>query len=186
MAPVPDLRARPGGVGSLAVQLGKPMGAGRLIGTASTQHKRDLVLRLGADAAIDADPQGLTDRILEANGGRKVDVVFEMAGGEVFDACLAALAPFGRLVTYGIASGKGNEVHTRKLMGRSRGVIGFWLAHMIAKPEMLREALDDMFAAVVAGELEPIVGGEYPLAEARRAHEDIRSRKTTGKLILTP
>ena len=126
-----------GGVGSLAVQLGKPMGAGRVIATASTQAKRDLTVELGADVAVDADPEGLKDRLIEANLGRQVDVVFEMAGGEVFDACFAALAPFGRLVTYGIASGKGNEVHTRKLMGRSRAVIGFWLMHCLGKPAMI-------------------------------------------------
>ena len=89
--------AAAGGVGSLAVQLGKPMGAGRVIALASTQAKRDLTLELGADVAIDSDPEGLKDRLIEANDGRQVDVVFEMAGGAVFDACLAALAPFGRL-----------------------------------------------------------------------------------------
>src|SRR5947208_6047419 len=92
--------AAAGGVGSLAVQLGKPMGAGRVIALASTQAKRELTLELGADVAIDSGPEGLKERLVEANEGRQVDVVFEMAGGAVFDACLAALAPFGRLVTY--------------------------------------------------------------------------------------
>src|ERR671936_2452183 len=135
--------AAAGGVGSLAVQLGTPMGAGRVIATASTQAKRDLALELGADAAVDADPDGLKERLIEANDGRQVDVVFEMAGGAVFDACLAALAPFGRLVTYGIASGDGNEVHTRKLMARSRAVVGFWLMHCLGRPDMLQEPLAD-------------------------------------------
>src|SRR5919205_213373 len=135
-----------GGVGSLAVQLGKPMGAGRVIATASTQAKRDLTLELGADAAVDGDPEGLKERLIEANLGRQVDVVFEMAGGAVFDACLAALAPFGRLVAYGIASGEGNEVHTRKLMGRSRAVVGFWLVHCLGRPDMLQEPLADLYA----------------------------------------
>jgi len=84
-----------GGVGSLAVQLGRPMGAGRVIAIASTQAKRDLTLQLGADAAVDTDPEGLKERLEEANGGRKVDVVFEMSGGPVFEACLAALAAEG-------------------------------------------------------------------------------------------
>ena len=69
--------AAAGGVGSLAVQLGRPMGAGRVIGTASTPAKRDLALELGADAAVDADPEGLKERLVEANEGRKVDVVFD-------------------------------------------------------------------------------------------------------------
>jgi NADPH2:quinone reductase len=175
-----------GGVGSLAVQLGKPMGAGRVIATASTPEKRDLALELGADAAIDGAPEGLKDRLIEANLGRQVDVVFEMAGGEVFDACLAALAPFGRLVTYGIASGTGNEVHTRKLMGRSRGVVGFWLMHCLGRPAMIDEALSDLFERAARGELRVVVGATYPLSEARQAQIDLAERRTTGKVLLDP
>jgi NADPH:quinone reductase len=175
-----------GGVGSLAVQLGKAMGAGRVIATASTSDKRDLALELGADAAVDGDPEGLKDRLIEANLGRQVDVAFEMAGGEVFDACLAALAPFGRLVTYGIASGKGNEVHTRKLMGRSRAVVGFWLMHCLGKPAMIDEALRDLFERAARGELRAVVGATYPLSEARQAQIDLAERRTTGKVLLDP
>src|ERR671931_882190 len=176
--------AAAGGVGSLAVQLGKPMGAGRVIATASTQEKRDLALELGADAAVDADPEGMKERVIEANLGRQVDVVFEMAGGAVFDACLAALAPFGRLVTYGIASGDGNEVHTRKLMGRSRAVVGFWLLHCIGRPGMVDEALTDLYARAARGELRAVVGATYPLSEARQAQIDLAERRTTGKVLL--
>jgi NADPH:quinone reductase len=175
-----------GGVGSLAVQLGKPMGAGRVIATASTQAKRDLTVELGADVALDADPKGLKDRLIAANEGRQVDVVFEMAGGEVFDACLAALAPFGRLVTYGIASGKGNEVHTRKLMGRSRAVIGFWLMHCLGRRDMLQDPLADLYARAAGGELRAVVGATYPLSEARQAQIDLAERRTTGKVLLDP
>jgi NADPH:quinone reductase len=178
--------AAAGGVGSLAVQLGRPMGAGRVIATASTQAKRDLALELGADAAVDADPEGLKERLIEANLGRQVDVVFEMAGGPVFDACLAALAPFGRLVTYGIASGHGNEVHTRKLMARSRAVVGFWLVHCLGKPAMVDEALADLYDRAARGELRVVVGATYPLSEARQAQIDLAERRTTGKVLLDP
>src|SRR3954464_13988660 len=87
-----------GGVGSLALQLGAPMGAGRLIATASSEEKRALCLELGADAAVDPAADDLTAAIVEANGGEQVDVVFEMSGGRVFDSCIEALAPFGRIV----------------------------------------------------------------------------------------
>ena len=175
-----------GGVGSLAVQLGKGMGAGRVIATASTQDKRDLALELGADAAVDGDAEGLKERLIEANLGRHVDVVFEMAGGEVFDACLAALAPFGRLVTYGIASGTGNEVHTRKLMGRSRAVVGFWLVHCMGNPAMIDEALRDLYDRAARGELRAVVGATYALSDARQAQIDLAERRTTGKVLLDP
>jgi NADPH2:quinone reductase len=175
-----------GGVGSLAVQLGKPMGAGRVIATASTQAKRDLTLELGADAAVDGAPEGLKDRLLEANLGRPVDIVFEMAGGPVFDASFAALAPFGRLVAYGIASGEGNEIHSRKLMGRSRAVVGFWLAHCLGNPAMIDGALADLFDRAARGELRAVVGATYPLSEARQAQIDLAERRTTGKVLLDP
>jgi NADPH2:quinone reductase len=178
--------AAAGGVGSLAVQLGHPMGAGNVIAVASSPEKRELALSLGADVAIDADPEGMKDRILEANGGEKVDVVFEMAGGQVFDECLAALATFGRMVTYGIAGGKGNEVHTRKIMGRSHSIVGFWLFDCIGRPEMIDEALADLFARIASGELHAHVGETYPLSEARRAQEDLAGRRTSGKLLIDP
>jgi NADPH2:quinone reductase len=180
------IHAAAGGVGSLAVQLGRPMGAGRVIAAASTEEKRALALELGADVAIDADPEGMKERLEEANGGAKVDVVFEMAGGEVFEQSLAALAPFGRLVTYGIASHQANEVSTGALMRRSRAVIGFWLMHAIGRPEMLDEALADLFGRVARGELRAHVGGTYPLGEAAQAQVDIAERRTTGKVVLDP
>jgi NADPH:quinone reductase len=180
------VHAAAGGVGSLAVQLGRPMGAGRVIATASTGEKRALALELGADAAVDGAPEGLADRLVEANLGKRVDVVFEMAGGEVFEQSLHALAPFGRLVAYGAASGERNQVATGRLMRRSAAVVGFWLVHCMSRPEMLREPLADLFERAARGELRPIVGGTYPLSEAARAHEDMQARRTTGKLLLDP
>jgi NADPH2:quinone reductase len=178
--------AAAGGTGSLAVQLAKRFGAGRVIALASSEGKRELALRLGADAAVDSRADDLLDRILEANGGNPVDVVLEMAGGEVFDACLAALAPFGRLVTFGIASGQPNEVRTGDLMRTSRAVVGFWLVRLFTRPDEVRAGIEELLAAVAAGELEVVIGGVYPLSEARRALEDIAARRTEGKLLLDP
>lgn len=180
------VHAAAGGVGSLAVQLAEPLGAGRVIGTASSEEKRALVLELGADAAVDSDPDGLRERLVEANDGRKVDVVLEMAGGKAFEQSLAALAPFGRLVTYGIASQEANQVSTADLMRRSQGVIGFWLMHCIGKPGMVDEALADLFARTQDGNLRVVVGATYPLAEAGQAHRDLQARRSHGKLLLDP
>jgi NADPH:quinone reductase len=178
--------AAAGGVGSLAVQLGHQLGAGRVIAVASTEDKRALTLELGADAAIDASPDGLTERIVEANGGRPVDAVFEMAGGAVFDACLAALAPFGRLVAYGIASREQNEVRSGALMRKSRAVVGFWFMHCLGRRELVEEPLADLFARAARGELRAVVGPAYPLADAARAQVALAERRTTGKLLLDP
>jgi NADPH2:quinone reductase len=180
------IHAAAGGVGSLAVQLAKPLGAGQVIATASSEEKRALALELGADAAIDADPEGMKERLLEANGGERVDVVLEMSGGKVFEASLAALAPFGRLVAYGIASQEANDVNTGALMRRSAAVVGFWLMHCLGKPAMVDEALTDLFGRVARGELRAVVGETYPLIDAARAHKDLQGRRTQGKLLLDP
>jgi NADPH2:quinone reductase len=175
-----------GGVGNLAVQLAKPFGAGRVIATASSEEKRQRALELGADAALDPNDEGLSEAIIEANGGKRVDVVLEMAGGRTFDECLKALAPFGRLVTYGIASHEPNTVASGSLMRRSQAVVGFWLMHCLGREDMMREPLEDLFERAARGELKPLVGETYGMSDVRRAHEDLQSRKTSGKLLLDP
>lgn len=180
------VHAAAGGVGSLAVQLGTPLGAGRVIATASTEEKRALALELGADAAVDGSPEGLKERLIEANLGAPVDAVFEMAGGAVFDQSLAALAPFGRLVTYGIASGENNTIRSGSLMRASRAVVGFWIVHCIGRPAMIDEALADLFERVRRGELRVVTGPAYPLEQAAQAQADLAERRTTGKITLDP
>jgi NADPH2:quinone reductase len=175
-----------GGVGSLAVQLGRALGAGRVIATASSSQKRALALELGADVAIDPEADGLTERLLQANDGRPVDVVFDMAGGAVFDASYAALAPFGRIVVCGIASQEPNEVRTGSLLRHSRSVVGFYLFHTLERPGMFSDALADLFARAARGELRTVIGATYPLDQAAQAHIDLRERRTTGKLLLDP
>jgi NADPH:quinone reductase len=175
-----------GGVGSLAVQLGKPFGAGRVIATASTPEKRELTLSLGADAAVDTSSEDLTAALIEANDGKQVDAVFEMAGGSVFTGAFEALAPFGRIVTYGIASREQNTVETGRLMRKSRSVVGFWLMHCLGRREMMEEPLADLFDRAARGELKPQIGETYALSEVRRAHEDMHGRRTSGKLLLDP
>ena len=149
LAPVPDLgeagrgrerrRARRGGRRRLARRPARPPhGRGprdrdRLDARTSASSRSSL----GADAAVDVGAEDLAGALIEANGGERVDAVFEMAGGRVFDESLKALAPFGRLVTYGIASREQNEVRTGALMRRSHAVVGFWLMHCLREPEMV-------------------------------------------------
>ena len=180
------VHAAAGGVGSLAVQLGRPLGAARVIAVASSPEKRELALELGADAAIDSAPEGLTERLIEANEDREVDVVFEMAGGETFERSYRALAHFGRLVVCGIASQEPNQVSSGSLLRHSRSVIGFYLFHCVERPSMLADALSDLFARAARGELHVVVGAIYSLENAPQSHIDLRERRTTGKLLLDP
>jgi NADPH2:quinone reductase len=175
-----------GGVGSLAVQLAKPFGAGRVIATASSEEKRALTLELGADAAVDTAVDDLTGSLVEAAGGRRVDVVLEMSGGRIFDQCAEALAPFGRIVAYGIASREQNTLETGRLMRKSRTVVGFWLMHCLGRRDLVEEPLADLFDRAARGDLKPLVGATYPLSEVRRAYEDMQGRRTSGKLLLDP
>jgi NADPH2:quinone reductase len=181
------VNAAAGGVGTLAVQLAKRWGAGRVIAVASSADKRQLALDLGADVAIDSGVDDVKAAIEDANGG-KVDVVLEMVGGRTTDQSLAALAPFGRLVVFGMASREPpSPVDVSGLITRSRGVVGFWLAHAMRDPQRhlagpMRELLD----LTAAGDLRPVVGGTYGLSNAAQAHADLRGRSTVGKLLLDP
>jgi NADPH2:quinone reductase len=175
-----------GGVGSLAVQLAKPLGAGRVIATASTEEKRAKAVELGADAAVDPAAEDLKQALIDANEGRPVDVVLEMSGGRVFDQAADALAPFGRIVAYGIAGREQNTLETGRLMRKSRSVVGFWLMHCLGRRDMMEEPLRDLFERAGRGELVVQVGATYPLSDVRQAHEDLQGRRTSGKLLLDP
>jgi len=175
-----------GGVGTLATQLARAFGAGRVIATASSPEKRALAMELGADIAIAGEAEGLTERLIEANGGRELDVVLDASGGEVFDASYRALAPFGRIVVNGIASGEANTVRTGSLLRHSRSVIGFYLFHCLERPGMFAGALADLLARAGQGELRAIIGETYPLEQAPQAQSDLQARRTTGKLLLDP
>lgn len=182
------VHAAAGGVGTLAVQLARRWRAGRIIATASSDEKRAVATDLGADVAVDSRSDSLADDLRTANDGRRVDVVLEMVGGRVFDDSLRVLAPFGRLVTYGTAGRRlPAPVQPGQLMARSQAVVGFWLAHCMRRPEaMLAGPVAELLAMVRDGALRTVVGGTYPLTQARRAHEDILARRTTGKLVLDP
>jgi NADPH2:quinone reductase len=180
------VQAAGGGTGTLAVQLAKRIGAGRVIALASTPEKRELAERLGADVAIDSRSEDLAAAILEANGGKQVDVVLEMSGGPAFDACLSVLAPFGRLVTFGIASREPNQVMSQKLMRTSRAVVGFWLVHLLQRPDLLERGISELLESVASGKLEVVIGGTFGLGDVAKAHEALQGRSTQGKLLLDP
>jgi NADPH2:quinone reductase len=179
------VEAAAGGTGTLAIQIAKRAGA-RVIGLASSEDKRELVRNLGADAAVDSRAQDLGEAIREANDGQRVDAVLHMSGGEAFDAEMNVLAPLGRMVVFGIASREQRQLSTAALLRGSKSVIGFWLAHLLARPDLLVPMIGDLLAAIAKDELTVTIGEVYPLSEAARAHEDLIARRTSGKLLLDP
>ncbi|MGC0419964.1 quinone oxidoreductase family protein [Embleya sp. AB8] len=179
--------AAAGGLGTLAIQLARHAGAGRIIAVASTPAKREFAMKLGAHAAVDSsDVEHLTEALIEANGGERLDVVLEMAGSDSARAALEALAVFGRLVVFGFASGRTATLDTRDVLLRNRSVIGFVLPRIYPVPGMLAHSMGELWDAARSGAIVPHVGGEYPLSQARRAHDDIQGRRTIGKLVLDP
>ncbi|MDP9091896.1 MAG: zinc-binding dehydrogenase [Actinomycetota bacterium] len=181
------VHAGAGGVGTVAIQLAKRWGAGKVIATASSADKRALTLELGADVAVDSTSDDLTAQLREANDGNAVDIVLEMTGGRVFDQSLAALAPLGRLAVFGMASRTPpTPVAPAILMARSTAIIGFWLVHIMQKPALLAHAVNDLLSMLAEGSLRPVVGRTYPLAQAAAAHRALLDRSSIGKLVLDP
>jgi NADPH2:quinone reductase len=179
------IEAAAGGTGTLAVQLAKRAGA-TVIGLASSEEKRALVSELGADATVDSRAEELGAAIREANGGDRVDAVLHMSGGDAFDQEMEVLAPLGRMVVFGIASREQRDVSTAALLRGSKTVVGFWLAHLLSRPDLIGPMIGELFSAAAKGEITATIGEVYPLSEAARAHEDIVARRTTGKLLLDP
>ena len=130
-----------GGVGGLAVQIAKALGAGPVIGTASTAARREFVMALGADAAISYDEPGWTEQVRELTAGRGVDVLIESIGGEVFEQNFDALATFGRYLLLGSTRGPGEPFAPRRLMTKSQALIGFYLPVFYDRPELIGNAL---------------------------------------------
>jgi len=179
------IHAAAGGVGSLLVQMATRMGAKRVVGSASTADKRSLAEELGCDATVDSTTDDMKAALEDACEG-KPDVVIDMVGGDTTDQSLAALAPLGRYAFYGMASREApSPVELPALMQRSKTVAGFWLMDCFRRPqELIADPLRELYTLVGEGELRVLGGSRYPLSEVRQCHEDLRARKTTGKVTL--
>lgn len=178
------VHAAAGGVGLLLTQLAKLRG-GRVIATTSTPEKGELARSAGADEVIGYE--GFAERARELTGGEGVAAVYDGVGLSTFESGLTALAPTGRMILYGAASGQPEPLALARLAGLgSLYVQRPTLATYARTPELLRGRAAEVLKLVAGGRLDVQIGGRYPLAEARRAHEDLEARRTTGKLLLIP
>jgi NADPH2:quinone reductase len=163
-----------GGIGHLIVQLARLLGAGRVIGTASTEAKREFVRSLGAEAVDYGEVAG------------PVDIVLDSVGGDVFDAGLEVLAPGGRMVTYGAIGGKLPVVEAHSLYVL-KSVTGFsMLAWRAAFPEWARADMAEVSEMWADGRLRVAIAARLPLTEASRVHEILDARANLGRVIVTP
>jgi len=179
------VHAAAGGVGTLMVQMAKLAGA-RVIATASTEEKRQLALSLGADVAVDYTQADWPQQVRAATNGRGADVIAEMVGGEVFSQSWACLAPWGRLVCFGMAGGQMPSLNPIMLMPQNQSVVGYYVTTAMDRPELMRPTYDRIYSALSAGRLRVIVGETAPLSQAADVHRRLRGRQTTGKLVLLP
>jgi NADPH2:quinone reductase len=170
------VHAAAGGVGSAAVQLAKHLDA-RVIATASSAKKLDVARGLGADEA----------RTYDELDNVRADVIVDPVGGELFERSLKLLNPLGTIVAIGFAGGAWPQVDPALLVGRNIAVNGFYLGRLLAhRPEVVRAAIDELVPLWRAGVIRPVVGAEFPLAQAADAHRLIESRESTGKVVLAP
>ncbi|MGH2344996.1 MAG: quinone oxidoreductase family protein [Chloroflexota bacterium] len=179
------VHAAAGGVGTLATQIAKIMGAGTVIGTASSPEKLALAKELGADAGINYTEDSWVEQVLAATEGAGVHIALEMVGGRIAEQSLQCLSPFeGRMVVFGAASGRLAEFTGRTLMERNIAIIGYWLSPWMTRPNHIARAAGDLMAYLREGRLRLIVGHTFPLAEAAAAHRAMAARQTTGKVVL--
>jgi len=178
------VHAAAGGVGTLAVQLAKLMGAATVIGTASNSSKLELVTRLGADAAINYTEADWVEQVKKATGGKGPAIILEMVGGKIAEQSLQCLAPYGRMVIYGAASSQIAQFTGIQLMYKNQAIIGYWLTSQLSRTDHIARAMMEIMQYLATGKLEIIVGQTFPLTEAAAAHQAIADRKTMGKVVL--
>jgi NADPH2:quinone reductase len=175
------INAAGGGVGTIAVQWAKAMGA-RVVATAGSAAKLERVKALGADILINYREQELKAAVREATGG--VDVVLESIGGQVLADSIDLLKSFGRLVTFGYASGDVPQINPMKLFSRNLTVSGLYLGAM--RPERIAPAMRASVDMIAKGKVRPIIGHVFSLADVAEAHRLMEGRETFGKVILCP
>ncbi|MFC4439268.1 MULTISPECIES: quinone oxidoreductase family protein [Natrialbaceae] len=180
------IQAAAGGVGTAAVQLASNAGA-EVFGTASTEEKLELAADLGCDHPINYTETDFRDVVNRETDGEGVDLVLESVGDDVFERSLDAMTHFGRMVTYGVASGVPASAENRRLLFENKTVKGFHLGRAsYHDPGKIAKAVPELTQGLTSGDLEVIIGESFALEDAAEAHRYIEDRKSSGKVLLKP
>lgn len=170
--------------GLAAVQIGKAMGA-KVVAIASSEEKRNLCLENGADIAIGYE--NLKDALKTATDGKGADVVFDVVGGDAFDACARAMAWGGRLLVVGFASGTIPQFPVNLSLVKGYSVVGvFWGNFTAREPKVFADNVRELMGWHASGRIRPHVEAVYPLDKAAEALCFIHDRKAVGKIVLKP
>ena len=174
-----------GGVGITAVEIGKAMGA-TVIATAGGAAKLAIAERHGADHLIDYSREDIRVRVKALTDGRGVDVVYDPVGGDAFDASLRSIAWEGRIVVIGFAGGNVPQIPANLVLVKNCDIIGFyWGSYRKRKPALVRDSYQQLFRWFGEGKLKPHVSERFDLADVAEAFRALRSRRSTGKVVLT-
>lgn len=179
------VHAAAGGVGTAAIQLAKHLGL-KVIASASSDEKLDRVRALGADFTINYSREDFVPLVRQHTGGRGADIVLESIGGEFIAKNLQAMAPFGRMVVFGMASGRREPLDLGMLFQNSVAVSGFWLVTLASQPKLFQEVIGELMGIIENSSIRPIIGAVYTFDQAAEAFEALESRRSYGKLLLRP
>lgn len=179
------VHAAAGGVGSLAVQIAKKLGASLVVGTASAEKKKKVLEDLGVDVIADRKAGDLVQTVKRASAAG-VDVILEMGGGtDAYKRNLACLAHEGRMVVYGAASGDvRGTIEPIGLMSKNLAVLGYYLTAVVDRRELCAPAIAELAADVVAKRIRLLRGPAFPLDRASEAHRTLEGGASIGKIVL--
>ncbi len=175
-----------GGVGSTLVQLARLLGAGRVIAVVGNAEKARWVEQLHPDRIINRQQEEWVAAVRHWVGPAGVDLILDSSAGNQLEQGMELLAPFGRMVVYGHASGQPAQVSTPALHRQNKAVIGYSSGHYRrARPQALRPSVEAVLGYLLRGELRLQIGARFPLAQAAQAHRLVENGQSVGKVLLT-
>lgn len=173
-----------GGLGSAAVQVGRSLAA-RVVAVVSSDEKADVARRAGAENVVDARGDWV-EAVRGLGDGRGADVIVDPVGGDRFEQSLRCLAPEGRLVVVGFTEGRIPNVQVNRVLFRNVDVVGAaWGAFLAVEPQLFAATQAALNAMIERGDIAPIVGATFPLADAAEALRMLEDRRAVGKIVLT-
>jgi NADPH2:quinone reductase len=180
------VHAAAGGVGIAAVQIAKALGA-HVIATAGGPEKLEVAKEAGADVLIDYRAEDWVEAVKRATDGRGADVIYDSVGGDITDKSLKCIAWNGRLLVIGFASGDIPAVKLNRVLLKNIAIVGLhWGAHVQHEPARIQETFAALFDLYAAGKIRPVVFARYGLDDLPAALEALGSRRSYGKIVVTP
>lgn len=176
-----------GGVGTMAIQVARALDVGSVVGSVGSPWKQDTVLEAGATGVVDYSDPDYPKHVKSLTGGEGADVIINTLGGPTLERDLDCLAPFGRLILCGKLSGEDAKINPSVMHPTNRRIVGFSFGHYRRfRPELVKNTMELVIKFLENDQLKPIIGKEYPLSEAAEAHRFVESRRSIGKVLITP